>query len=325
LLSLALLILALPTLPQGWALTLASAALAFAVPLLLAGVGECIAERSGVLNIGVEGEMLVGALAAVVGSYYTGCAWLGLAAGMAAAMLLGGVFGGLSIYRGANQVVVGTALNLLALGGTGAAYYALTQRLAASGADRLEGIKLPDWPLPGLSALPVLGSTLFQGNALVYASLLLVPVVSLVLYRTRLGLQLRAVGEHPAAAEAAGVDVRRMRFGAVLAGAAMAGMGGAFLSIGHVVTFAENMTSGKGFIALALVIFGRWRPAGVAVGATVFSLAWGLGAVFSTQGRGRPEEVFLLALPYLATLAALVVRPGRTTGPAALAQPYSRG
>lgn len=311
-------------LPQGWALTLVSAALAFAVPLLLAGVGECLAERAGVINIGVEGEMLVGALAAVVGSYFTGCPWLGLAAGMAASTALGGVFGALSIYRGANQVVVGTALNLLALGGTGAAYYSLTQRLAATGANRLVGVKLPEWPIAGLSSLPILGPTLFQSNALAYAALLSVPLASLLLYRTRLGLQLRAVGEHPQAAEAAGVDVRRMRLGAVLVGATLAGMGGAFLSIGHVVTFAENMTGGKGFIALALVIFGRWRPFGVAAGAAVFSLAWGLGAVFSTQGRGRPEEVFLLALPYLATLLALVVRPGRTTGPAALAQPYSR-
>lgn len=312
-------------LPQGWDVTLVSAALAFAVPLLLAGVGECLVQRSGVLNIGVEGEMLVGALAAVAGSYYTGCAWLGLLAGILASMLLGALFGVLAVYRNANQVVAGTALNLLALGGTGAAYHALTQRLAAAGASRLEGVKLPDWPIPGLSALPVFGSTLFQGNVLVYAAFLVVPATAALLFRTRQGLQLRAVGEHPHAAEAAGVDVRRMRLLAVLAGAALAGMGGAFLSIGHVVTFAENMTAGKGFIALALVIFGRWRPLGVAAGAAVFSLAWGLGAVFSTQGRGRPEEVFLLALPYLATLIALVVRPGRTTGPAALAQPYVRG
>jgi ABC-type uncharacterized transport system permease subunit len=315
----------LPGLPEGWALTLASASIAFAVPLLLAGVGECLAERAGVLNIGVEGEMLVAALAAVVVSYYTQCAWLGLAAGMGAAAALGGLFGLLTIYRNANQVVAGTALNLLALGGTGAAYFALTKRITASGATRLLGVKLPDWPLPGLSGVPVLGQTLFSSNFLVYMSLLCVPLAAFLLYRTRLGLQLRSVGEFPQAAEAAGVSVRRLRLGAVVLGAMLAGMGGAFLAIGHVVSFAENMTAGKGFIALALVIFGRWNPWGVAAGAAVFSLAWGFGTVLSSQGRGRPEEVILLALPYLATLGALVIRSGRTTAPAALTQPYRHG
>lgn len=313
------------TLPQGWLLTLASASLAFAVPLLLAGVGECLTERAGVINIGVEGEMLVAALAAVVVSHATGCAWLGLAAGMLAAMALGLLFALVAVYRNANQVVAGTALNLLALGATGAVYITLTQRLAAQGATRLVGVKLPDWPLPGLASLPVLGPTLFSGNLLVYTAFLVVPLATLFLQRTRWGLQLRSVGEYPQAAEAAGVNVRLLRLLAILLGAALAGTAGAFLSIGHVVTFAENMTAGKGFIALALVIFGRWRPWGVAAGAAVFSIAWGLGAVFSSQGSGRPIEVVLLALPYLATLAALTLRSGRTTGPAALAHPYVRG
>ncbi len=311
-------------LPQNWEGTLASSAVAFAVPLLLAGVGECIAERAGVLNIGVEGMMLVSALAAVVASHATGSPWVGMGAGLLAAMALGAIFGLLAIYRGVNQVVAGTAVNLLALGVTGAAFGTITLRLVGEGR-RLEGVKLPDWPVPLLSKLPALGPTLFNANLLVYLAFVLVPLSAWVLQRTRFGLQLRAVGELPQAAETAGLNVHGLRLLAVLVGAAMAGMAGVFLSIGHVVTFADNMTAGKGFIALALVIFGRWSPWGVLGGAAVFSLAWGVATVLGTQGRGRPEEVILLALPYLATLVALVLRSGRTTAPAALALPYQRG
>lgn len=311
------------SLPAGWGETLLSAAVAFAVPLVLAGVGECIVERTGVVNIGVEGLMLTAALAAVAVSHAVKSPWAGLAAGVLAALAVGWLFGILVLYRSLNQVVAGTAVNILALGGTGAAYFAITQRLAAQGATRLAGEKLPDWPLPLLSQVPGVGP-LFSANVLVYAAMLVVPASAWVLYRTRLGLQLRAVGEYPRAAEAAGTDVLRARLWAVLVGAALAGAGGVFLSIGHVVTFGENMIAGKGFIALALVIFGRWSPWGVLGGAMVFSVAVGLATVFATQGRGRPEEVALLALPYLATLVALVLRCGRTAAPAALAQPYAR-
>ncbi len=315
-------------LPEGWALTVASGAVAFAVPLLLAGVGECLTERAGVINIGVEGLMLAAALGAVVASHASGSPWLGILGGVAAAVALGALFAVVAVYRNANQVVAGTALNLLALGLTGVYYGTLTRRLAAEGVSRLSGVKLPEWPLPGLSALPVVGPTLFQGNVLVYLAFLLVPAGAFFLFRTRPGLQLRAVGEYPQAAEAAGLDVRRLRLGAVLGGSALAGLGGVFLAIGHVVTFSENMIAGKGFIALALVIFGRWNPWGILGGTAVFSLAWGVATALSSQGQGRPEEVFLLALPYAVTLAALVFRTGRAAragAPAALAQPYVRG
>lgn len=313
------------TLPSGWAETLLSAAVAFGVPLVLAGVGECIVERAGVVNIGVEGLMLVAALAAVALSHVAGSPWAGLLGGVVAALAAGGLFGLLVVYRGVDQVVAGTALNLLALGATGAAYFTITQRLAAQGASRLVGEKLPDWPVPVLSHVPGVGGTLFSANALVYLAFLLVPLASWALYRTRAGLQLRAVGEYPRAAEAAGANVRRTRLLAVLTGAALAGLGGVFLSIGHVVTFGENMIAGKGFIALALVIFGRWNPWGVLAGAAIFSFAVGAATVMATQGRGRPEEVILLALPYLATLAALLVRSQRSAAPSALAQPYAPG
>jgi len=307
----------LVTLPAGWGETLLSAAVAFAVPLVLAGVGECLVERSGIVNIGVEGLMLTAALAAVAASHATGSPWVGLSVAVAAAGVVGLVFGAVVVFRGVNQVVAGTVINLLALGGTGAAYFSLTQAAAAAGQSRLLGVKLPDWPLPGLGGLPG-AAPLFAGNVLVYLSLAAAPVAAWFLYRTRPGLQLRAAGEAPHAAEAAGAHVPRLRLLAVLAGALLAGAAGAFLSIGHVVTFGENMIAGKGFIALALVIFGRWNPLGVLGGAVLFSLAWGAATVLATQGRGRPEEVALLALPYVATLAALVLRAGRTPAPAAL-------
>ncbi|HTE19097.1 MAG TPA: ABC transporter permease [Armatimonadota bacterium] len=314
---------ALWSLPEGWAVTLMSATLAFAVPLLLAGIGECVVERAGVINIGVEGLMLVAALASVVASHGSGSPWVGVGAGVVAAVALGALFGVLAVYRGVNQVVAGTAVNILALGLTGAYYGTLTQRLSAGGVGgRLVGVKLPDWPLSGLSSLPVLGPTLFSGNALQYLAFLVVPLSACLLYRTRPGLHLRAVGEHPRAAEAAGTDVQRTRLGSVLLGAALAGLAGAFLAVGHVVTFGENMIAGKGFIAMALVIYGRWSPWGVLAGAAVFSVAWGFATVLGAQGQGRPEEVILHALPYLAALGALVLRSGRTTAPAALAQPY---
>jgi ABC-type uncharacterized transport system permease subunit len=314
-------------LPAGWVDTLASAALAFAVPLLLAGVGECVVERAGVINIGIEGLMLVGALAAVVASSAAGQPWAGVAAGVLAAMAVAALFAYVTVWHGASQVVAGTAINLLALGVTGVVYGAITRGLAAQGVSRLEGVKLPDLPIPWFSLLPVVGTTLFSGNLLTYLALAAPVLAAYGLFRTRAGLQLRAVGEYPEAAEAAGLSVRGVRTAAILGGAALAGMGGAFLAIGHVVSFSENMIAGKGFIALALVIFGRWHPWGVMGGTLVFSLAWGVATALSAQGRGRPEEVWLLALPYLATLVALAPRSaghGRRGGsaPAALGRPY---
>lgn len=304
--------------------TVVSAALASAVPLLLAGVGECVVERAGVVNIGVEGLMLVAALAAVMASHAAASAAVGVLAAVAAAMLLAAGFGAITIYRNANQVVAGTAVNLLALGLTGAINGTVTRRLALENVSRLAGVKLPSLSVPLLSRLPVVGPTLFAGNALVYLAFLSVPAAWWFLQYSRPGLQFRAVGEYPEAAEAAGTDVRRTRLLAVLAGASLTGLAGAFLSIGHVVTFVENMTAGRGFIALALVIFARWNPWGVLAGALIFSLATGLATSLGSSGRGSPAEVFLLALPYLATLIALLPRARHALAPAALGLPYGK-
>jgi ABC-type uncharacterized transport system permease subunit len=302
-----------------WAEAILGPAIAMATPLLLAALGETFVERSGVINIGLEGIMLVGALAGAAGAYLTGQPGLGLVIGIAAGVALAGLFGVLAIYRGADQIVVGTGINILALGLTGVFFRALQERISGT----FQTPAFPPVAVPGLSGLPGVGAALFQRNLLVYLALALVPLSSLVLYRTRLGLNIRATGENPMAADAAGVRVNALRFGCVLWSGALAGAAGVFLAIGHSNTFVEGMTDGRGFIALAVVIFGRWHPWGVLGAALLFGLAQGLQFTFQSRDATVPYQ-FFLALPYLVTLIALVLRFGRTRMPAALAQPYRR-
>lgn len=289
------------------------------VPLLLAALGELYAERAGVINVGLEGMMLVGALAGVVGAFFAGSPWIGAVSGAAGGLVMGALFAVVVVTRAADQVVAGTALNLLALGATGTAFRALSERTSAP----LAAPAFPELAVPGLAALPVVGEALFQRNALVYLAWLLIPLSVLLLFHTRWGLKLRAVGENPAAADTMGVNVARGRWEAVLLCGTLAGLGGVYLSIGHVRTFSEDMIAGRGFIALAVVIFGRWTPWGIAGAALLFGLAQGLSYSFQALNLRAPYQVFL-ALPYVLTLAALVLRRGRSAAPAALAQPYRR-
>lgn len=296
-----------------------SSGVAMMVPLLLAALGELYAERAGVINVGLEGMMLVGALAGVVGAFFAASPWVGIVSGTAGGLLMGALFALIVVTRAADQVVAGTALNLLALGATGAAFRVLSERSTTP----LTAPPLPEVAVPGLAGLPVLGEALFHRNALVYLAWLLVPLSGLLLFHTRWGLRLRAVGENPAAADTMGVSVARARWEAVLLCGALAGLGGVYLSIGHVRTFSEDMIAGRGFIALAVVIFGRWMPWGVAGAALLFGLAQGLSYSFQALNLQAPHQVFL-ALPYGLTLVALVLRGGRSAAPAALAQPYRR-
>jgi len=234
-------------------------------------------------------------------------------------MVMAALFALVAVTRGADQVVAGTALNLLALGATGAAFRSITGRLS-------EPFIAPAWNpvrVPGLSALPLLGEAFFDRNLLAYAAYLLVPIAAGLLFHTRWGLMLRAAGENPAAADSMGIDVARLRWAAILWGGALAGCGGVFLSIGHVRTFSEDMIAGRGFIALAVVIFGRWSPWGIAAAALLFGLAQGVSYSFQALNLRAPYQLFL-SLPYLVTLAALVFRGKQSRGPAALGQPYRR-
>jgi ABC-type uncharacterized transport system permease subunit len=229
------------------------------------------------------------------------------------------IFGVMVIHRRADQIVVGTAVNLLALGLTGALYRGLYGETGSA----LTVKMLPPLEIPGLASLPVIGPAIFQQNALVYLALLLVPTLAFLLYRTGWGLSLRAAGEEPKAADTAGVRVFRARYGACLLGGALAGLGGVFLSIAHADTFTEGMSSGRGFIALAIVIFGRWTPWGVLGASLLFGAANALQFALQSQGYNLPYQ-FLLALPYVITLIVLTGSAGRSRGPSALAQPYVR-
>lgn len=268
-----------------------------ATPLVLAALGELVVERSGVLNLGLEGIMVVGAVVGFSATLHTGSLALGLVAAMGAGMAMALVFGFLVLTLQTNQVATGLALTLFGLGLS-----------AFLGRDLVGQTVTPLAPLsfPLLSNLPFAGPLLFRFDAMVYGSLLLVALVSWVLARTRAGLLIRAVGEAPHSAHAIGMHVVKLRYATVLFGGAMAGLGGAYLSLALTPMWAEGMTAGRGWIALALVVFATWKPRGVVLGAYLFGGVTMLQ--FHGQGLGLdvPSE-FLSMLPYLATIVVLVI------------------
>ena len=297
-----------------------AAAIAAGSAILFASLGELLAERAGVLNLGVEGMMLVGALAGVAVALPTANPWLGTGAAVLAGATMAGIHALLAVGLKANQVVSGLALTLFGAG------------LSAFLGQPYVGLPLPApfrrEPLPLLGDLPILGPVLFRQDALVYLSYLLVPALWFFVYRTRAGLRLRALGERPEAADAMGIEVNRLRAWYVVVGGALTGLGGAAISLGTNPGWTENMTAGRGWIAVALVIFAGWNPARAALGAYLFG---GVEAgQFRLQGAGVDLSPFFLnMLPYLFTILVLVLatRPGarhRLGAPAALGLPYLR-
>jgi ABC-type uncharacterized transport system permease subunit len=286
-----------------------------ATPLALAALGELLVERAGLINIGLEGAILAGAFGALVGATAGGVA-AGYAAAVAGGLLVGALFALCVVSLRADQIITGTALTLLSVGATGTLYRAL---YGSSGA----ALTLPTsgaLPVPGLSSLPVIGPALFAQPAVTYVAYLLAPALAWWLARTQGGLALRAVGERPAAAEAAGISTNRVRTVAVLVGGALGGLAGGTLVLAQAGTFAENMSAGRGFIAIAIVVLGRWRPLGVAGGALLFGAASALQFAFQAMGWDAPYQLFLV-IPYLLTLAALAGAVGRARAPAALGKP----
>lgn len=289
-----------------------AAAVRVATPLMLAATGEAVTERSGVINLGIEGTMLAGALAATIGATAAG-PWSGVLCAVVAGMLLAAVFALLAVGARADQIITGTAITLAAIGLTGTIY---RQAYGAGGA----GLSIPTLEpiaLPGLARIPVLGPALFDQPALTYIAVLALPVVWWVLFRTRLGLALRATGEAAEMARAVGVRTRLIRSGATIVGGGFAGMAGASLVLAQVGSFAEGMTAGRGYVAVAIVVLGRWDPAGVALGALFFGLATALQYLFQTLGLKAPYQLFLM-LPYVLTLLALAGAVGRVRAPADL-------
>lgn len=288
-----------------------------ATPLLIAALGELVAERSGVLNLGVEGMMIVGAVAGFAAAQATGMPLVGLLAAALAGVALSALFALLAVWLATNQVATGLALTLFGLGVAG---------LAGEGFVGQPGVRLPDLAVPVLSDLPVVGPLVFGQNLLVYLSLALTVGVAWLLFRTRAGLRLRAVGDAPAAAHALGLGVNRTRTLAVLFGGLCAGIAGAHLTLVYTPQWIDNITAGRGWIALALVVFASWRPWRVLVGAYLFGAV--TIAQFHAQALGvEVPSQLLSALPYLATIAVLVViatnrRFTMVNTPAALGRPF---
>ena len=297
-----------------------SASMRLAIPIMLAALGGVFAERSGVLNIGLEGMMLVGAFTGFAAAYASGHLVVGVAAAVLAGIATGLVLGLYTITLGANQVVVGIALNLLAAGATSFFY-----RLAfgtGTASPRVDAFVALD--LGSLADIPVVGPLLFRQDALAYVALALVFIAWFGLAKTRFGLDIRAVGEHPAAAETLGLNVARIRFLAIGISGGLAGLGGAFLSLSATGVFIDGMTAGRGYIALAILILGRRHPLGVLVAALLFGAADALQLRAQILPTGVPFQ-FLLMLPYILTIIVLAGFVGRTGAPAALGLPFRRG
>lgn len=264
--------------------------------ILFAALGETISERAGVINLSTEGSMLVGALAAYATAVETGSAWLGVVAGASAGAALAGLHGAMVVWRGANQLATGIVVLFLALGITSL----LGREYVGVGIGGFDA-----WAVPGLSALPGVGPVLFEHDPLTYLALLGAPLVWWTLFRTRPGLLVRAAGERGEVLFAAGYSPRLIRFGAVTAGGLLSGIGGAQLSTALALNWSENMVQGRGFVAVALVIFAAWNPLGALAGALFFGGVEALQLQMQAQGVSVPADV-LNALPYLATIAVLV-------------------
>jgi general nucleoside transport system permease protein len=283
------------------------AAVRTATPLLIAAMGEMVSQRAGVLNIGLEGCIIAGAYAAYVASGVPG---LGYPAAIAAGVTIGMLLGTFAIALRRDQVIVGTALTMLALGTTGTLF-----RARGAEGSLVRGVEAPV-RLPVLSELPVVGDALFAQPLVTYLALLAVPAIWWWLYRTHHGLSVRAIGDAPQAARAAGVRVEWVQFGALLFGSAMGGLAGGALVLAQAGSFAEGMSAGRGFLAIAIVALGRWRPAGVLLAAVVFGSAMALQFVVQALGWRLRYELVLM-IPYALTLMALVAF-GRGSAPAML-------
>jgi general nucleoside transport system permease protein len=297
-----------------------AASIRLATPILLAALGEIFVERAGILNLGLEGTMLMGALGGFLGGYWTGNLWIGLLAGTLAGVVFGLLMGLMSITIKADQVVTGLGITIL-----GSGLSTLLFRLAFGLRSQPPTLKIfPSLPVPGLSSIPIIGPILFQHNILVYITLLLVPVASLLLYRTHFGLKIRAVGENPDAADTRGIRVNRIRYLSLIIGGALAGLGGSYFVLGSLGLFWTQMTAGRGFIAVAVVIFSRWDPVRALGGALLFGLASALQISLQTLRVPIPSEI-LLMLPYIITIIVLVGVSRRAEFPGAFAVPYRRG
>ncbi|AET88949.1 MULTISPECIES: ABC transporter permease [Caballeronia] len=297
---------------------LASSAVVAAIPLMYAGAGELVAEKSGVLNLGVEGMMLMGAVTGYAVTAITGSPWLGIVASVFAGLAMALLFGFLTITMLANQVATGLSLTIFGIGFSAYIGKPYTSAAVRSTIDAM--------PIPGLASIPVLGPAVFSLTPLGYLAFVMFAAIGWFLYKTRAGLVLRSVGESPSVAHSVGFPVVGVRYGATLFGGAMAGIAGGYYSIVYLHVWQEQLTSGRGWIALALVVFATWRPGRLLIGALLFGAVMALQ--FYAQAVGVPVPTqFLAMLPYLATIVVLVVisrNPNtiKLNAPASLGKPF---
>ncbi len=299
----------------GWL----TASIRVATPLLFASLGQVFTQRSGVLDMGVEAGMIAGALCGFAGTYFGGSPWIGVLTGMAGGMIVGVIAGYFYVTLGADQVITGVILVIIAGG-----MATLLNRIIFGGSyipPRGTGFDVV--PIPYLSEVPVVGPILFQHNLLTYISWLLVPAAYVFLNHTTVGLSIRAVGENPMAADSVGIGVSRLRFLCTLCGGALTGVGGAFLSLGYLNLYVAGITAGRGWIALALVIFSQWNPLLALGGALLFGAFEALQLRFQSMGAGLAPQL-LQMLPYVLTIFVLVLISRRGSGPAALGTPYEK-
>lgn len=294
---------------------LIAAGVRLSISIAYAALGEMVGQRAGVMNVGLEGIMLFSAFISAWVAVVSGSPWIGLLAAVLGGVLLGAVHALFSITLGANQIVSGLALVVLGGGLSGFGY-----RLTI-GASPVSIPYFHQVDFGPLSDIPILGPIVFGHNILVYIAIALAFLLYYLMPRTSLGLALRAAGENPAAADAAGLRVNALRFGAVVFGGAMAGMGGAFLVLGQVHAFVEGMVAGRGFIAIACVVFGGWHPLGVLLACMGFGLADALQIRLQTWYPGVPYQFFVM-FPYVVALGTLVFFASRSIGPAALGEPF---
>ena len=296
-----------------------AATLVYATPLAYAALGGIFSERSGVVNIGLEGMMLTGAFFGIWGTVWSGHWEVGLVVAMVSGAVVGLVHAVFSINLRADQIVTGTAINFLALGITG---YAFIDIYGSNGTPpSIDSV--PNVNLPGVDSIPGIGGVFGSLNLMIWIVFGLLILTEVILFRTPIGLRIRSVGEHPRAADTVGIPVYRVRYVCVILSGILAALGGAYLSVGFVGSFGQNMTAGRGFIALAAVIFGKWRPYGAFGACLLFGFANGLADRLQSVAGVSPN--LLATLPYVLTLIALVGLVGRSRPPAADGQPYVKG
>ena len=297
--------------------TILSSTLALSVPLVFGGLAGVVGERSGTINIAIEGQLLGGAFLAAVVASASGSPWAGLLAAPPAGILVALLLALFGLKYRVNQIVVGVVLNVLVSGLTG---FLFSTVLSDSGSLN-RAMRLPRLPVPGLSHVPVLGPVLFNQTILVYAMYAAVGILSLMLFRSRWGLRMRAVGEHPRAADTVGIAVMRTRVNNLVLGGALAGLGGAFFTVGSGLSFTKGISAGNGYIALAAMILGAWNPLGTLWAALLFGFATSVGQTLSVIGSPIPTN-FILMIPYAVTILAVAGFVGRVRPPAAEGVPY---